>query len=57
MMSPPKPDMASKTNLELLNEFFDAKRIFALPWLGKGFDARRPLKNLRVQETLHALMK
>ena len=57
LMSPPKPDTASKTNSELLNDFFDTQRIFTLPWLGKDFDARRALKNLRVQATLRALVK
>ena len=57
LMSPPKPDTASKTNLKLLNDFFEAQRIFTLPWLGKDFDARRALKNPQVQATLRALVK
>ncbi|MGD0251642.1 MAG: dethiobiotin synthase [Verrucomicrobiota bacterium] len=46
LMSPPRPDAATGMNAKLLAEFFDAKRIFLLPWLGKqdGRDAalRRP---------------
>jgi len=34
LMSPPKPDAATKTNAGLLAEHFDGKRIFQLPWLG-----------------------
>lgn len=55
LMSPPKPDAASKTNLGLLAELTDAKKIFSLPWLGKSFDVEQVLKNLRVQWTLRAL--
>ena len=35
LMSPPKPDAATASNTKLLAEFFDAKRIFTLPWLGE----------------------
>jgi dethiobiotin synthetase len=45
-MSPSRPDASTNANAGLLAEFFDAKRIFCLPWLGKcvGRDsaARRP---------------
>ena len=57
LMSPPKPDAASKTNLNLLAGFFDAKRIFSLPWLGKSFDAATVSKNPQVKRTLRALAK
>jgi dethiobiotin synthetase len=55
LMSPPKPDTATRTNPGLLAEFHDAKMFFSLPWLGKNFDAARALKNPRVQATLCAL--
>lgn len=55
LMSPPKPDTASETNLDLLAGFIDPQTIFTLPWLGKSFDAGQVLKNLRVQRTLRAL--
>jgi hypothetical protein len=54
-MSPPKPDAASKTNLDLLAELIDAKKIFSLPWLGKHFDAQQALRNLRVQKALRGI--
>ena len=55
LVMPPKPDAASKTNADLLAEFFDAKRIFSLPWLGKNFDVEPALKKARVQRVLRAL--
>src|SRR5208282_3626019 len=43
LMSPPKPDAATILNAKSLAEFFAAKRIFILPWLGKpgGRDSAR----------------
>ena len=35
LMSPEKPDAATPDNAALLAEFFPAKNIFHLPWLGK----------------------
>ena len=55
LMSPPKPDAASKTNSDLLAELIDAKKIVSLPWLGKRFDAHRALRNLRVQKALRGI--
>jgi dethiobiotin synthetase len=54
LVSPPKPDAATKLNAKLLAEFASAK-IFSLPWLGKRFNAKQALKNLQVQTTLRAL--
>jgi dethiobiotin synthetase len=54
LVSPPKPDAATKSNAKLLTEFTSAK-IFSLPWLGKRFNAEQALKNLHVQTTLRAL--
>lgn len=56
LMSPPKPDVASKTNLNLLAEFFDAKRIHLLPWLGKDFSEAAVLENPQVKRMLQGLM-
>jgi dethiobiotin synthetase len=56
LMSPPKPDVASKTNRDLLAEFINTKQIVSLPWLGKNFYARTALKKLQVQQTLCALV-
>jgi dethiobiotin synthetase len=56
LMSPPKPDAASRTNHALLAEFIDPIQIISLPWLGENFDARTALKKLQVQQTLCALV-
>jgi dethiobiotin synthetase len=55
LMSPPKRDAAVATNARLLAGFFDAKRIFTLPWLGENFSAGEVLKNPRLRRKLHAL--
>jgi dethiobiotin synthetase len=55
LMSPPKGDAAVASNPKLLAEFFDAKRIFTLPWLGEKFSAGTDLKNPQVRRTLRAL--
>jgi dethiobiotin synthetase len=57
LMSPSKPDAATGTNARLLAEFFDAERIFRLPWLGEKFEAKRVLRNPAVGWTLRALMR
>jgi hypothetical protein len=56
LMSPPWPDVSTKTNAGLLAEFFDAKRIFELPWLGGQWVAEEALADPRVRRTLRALM-
>jgi len=55
LMSPPKRDAAAATNAGLLAGFFDAKRIFTLPWLGENFSAGEVLKNPQLRRTLRAL--
>jgi len=55
LMSPQKTDAASSSNSKLLTEFFDAKRIFQLPWLGGKIEMAHVLKNSRVQKTFRAL--
>ena len=55
LMSPSKPDVSTNTNAGLLAEFFDAKRIFELPWLGRRPDAGKVLKDSRVRRTLRML--
>lgn len=57
LMSPSKPDAATNTNAGLLAEFFDAKRIFELPWLGGRFDPEKVLKDSRVRRTFRVLVK
>ncbi len=55
LMSPRKPDASTKTNAGLLAEFFDAKRIFELPWLGNRPAEKVPADS-RVRRTLRALV-
>jgi dethiobiotin synthetase len=56
LMVPPKPDIATKTNANLLAHYFPAGRIFLLPWQGKIFSAAEVLKNPHVRRTLHGLV-
>ncbi|MGH7991483.1 MAG: ATP-dependent dethiobiotin synthetase BioD, partial [Limisphaerales bacterium] len=55
LVSPPKPDAATNSNAKLLAEFFAARKIFVLPWLGRNFEPARAVKNLTVQRALRAL--
>ena len=55
LMPLPKPDAATKTNVDLLAEQFDGKRIFLLPWLGKRFNMASGSKNLRVRKAFRQL--
>ncbi len=55
LMSPEKPDAATATNAALLAEFFPAKQIFTLPWLGKKFTLDSALKIPQVRRTLARL--
>src|SRR5260221_2385525 len=55
LFAPPKPDASTKTNVRLLAEFYDAERIFTLPWLGNDFTPAKVFKNSRGRRTLHAL--
>jgi dethiobiotin synthetase len=57
LMSPSKPDAATNANAGLLAEFFDAKRIFALPWLGGSYELEKVLKDSRVRRMLRMLVK
>ena len=57
LMSPSKPDASTNLNVGLLAEFFDAKRIFELPWLGRRFDPEKVLKDSRVRRTFRVLVK
>jgi len=56
LVSPPRPDAATKTNAGLLAEHFDGKRIFQMAWLGGQFDRARGSGNLQVQKTLQELV-
>jgi dethiobiotin synthetase len=56
LMSPSKPDAATKSNAKLLAEFTNAK-VFSLPWLGQKFSAVEVLKNPQVRRTLRTLVE
>ena len=56
LMSQPKRDVSAGANAKLLAGFFDARRIFLLPWLGENFSASAVLKNPHVRRTLPALV-
>jgi dethiobiotin synthase len=55
LMSPAKPDASASTNVSLLAEFLDPKRIFYLPHFGRRIDLDKVLKAARVRRTLRAL--
>ncbi len=57
LMSPPKRDTAGGANAKLLAGFFDARRIFTLPWLGEHFSAGDVLKNPAARRVLRALAR
>ena len=57
LMSPSKPDASTLTNVSLLAEFLDAKRIFCLPRLGGRFDPEKVLKDSRIRRTFRVLVK
>ena len=57
LMSTPKPDAAAILNVKLLAEFFDAKRVFTLPWLGKKCEAARVIREPAVRRTLRPLIR
>ena len=56
LMSPRNPDIATGTNVSLLGEYFDARQIFELPWLGGNVSIDRILKNPHVRRTLRGLL-
>jgi dethiobiotin synthetase len=55
LMSPRKRDAAAGANAKLLAGFFDARRIFTLPWLGENYSAGEVLKNPHARRVLRAL--
>jgi dethiobiotin synthetase len=57
LMSPPQFDAATKTNVNLLSEFFDAEKIFKLPWFGEKFETTATLGNPRTARTLRELVQ
>ncbi|HXE42035.1 MAG TPA: dethiobiotin synthase, partial [Candidatus Baltobacteraceae bacterium] len=55
LMSPEKLDAAAASNVKLLGELFDSRRIYQLPRFKENFTATNILKNPRVAQTLRAL--
>jgi dethiobiotin synthetase len=56
LMTPQRPDTATRTNSRLLAEYFPATRIFRLPWLGRPVDFAKALKNTRVRNRLRKIL-
>src|ERR1700734_603385 len=57
LMSPRKPDVATKSNAKLLAQFFAGKRIFTPPWLGENISVTKVLKDSPARRTLRALLR
>ena len=57
LMSPPKPDVASRSNAALLGQFFPPGKIFPLPWLGKNFTPDAVLQKPPLQRTLEKMLR
>ncbi len=55
LMSPPQPDISTRTNAGLLVEWLGAKMVFPFPCLGRHPDLARVSGNPQVQRTLRAL--
>jgi len=57
LMSPPKPDAATASNVKLLRPFFPQAQIHTLPWLGKRFSSNAILKKPLARRTFAALVR
>jgi dethiobiotin synthetase len=56
LMSPPRADEATQSNIELLAEFMPADHIVVLPRFRKANDLDHMLKQREVQQALHLLL-
>ena len=56
LMSPEKPDAATRSNAALLAESFDPGRIACLPWLGTSIDWDRAAKSTAVRHALRGIL-
>ena len=56
LMTPRRPDAATRTNARLLAEYFPAGRIFHIPWLGRPVDFEKALKNARLRNRLSGIL-
>jgi dethiobiotin synthetase len=57
LMAPPKPDAASRSNAELIGQFFPPEKIFTLPWLGDDFSSDAVLRWLALQRVLESILR
>ena len=57
LMSPPKADAASQSNMELFGQFFPPEKIFPLSWFGNNFAPDVVLKKPSVQRTLGKILR
>lgn len=55
LMAPSKADAAARSNLGIITEYFPAKKILGIPWLGKSFALDQALKKPSVQTQLARL--
>ena len=56
LMSPRRPDLASRTNPRLLSEILGPDRVHAFPWLPVAGASGRALASVRVRHVLEALL-
>ncbi len=56
LISPSKPDAATKTNAKLLEQLLAPNKILTLPWLGKKIQPEAALENPQVRRTLARLV-
>jgi dethiobiotin synthetase len=56
LMTPRRPDAATRTNAALLAEYFPAGRIFRIPWLGRPVHFERALKHAGVCNSLRKIL-
>ena len=57
LMSPSKADTATKSNPELLKEFFPPARTYILPWLGERFASQTAMSPTKVRHVLGAITR
>jgi dethiobiotin synthetase len=55
-MAPEKPDAATPDNAALLAEFFPARQIVQLPWLGRKLSTSKALRQTSVRQALATLI-
>ena len=56
LMTPKRPDAATRSNIGLLAEFFDRRKTVSLPWLGDKPSLDRAFKISAVRNALRAIL-